>query len=232
MARGGAAGAHDGTERASRLGRRCAAGSTTRGRSAGAADAQADELGETMWHAGGRMSAWEVETLAGDASAAEASARLACERLEELGDSAFLPLGGSAARVLALHARSRRRGGHMVTHGGRSSKRVTTSSRTCSGARSGRVSSSTQAISARPRRVGQEAVQLGAGTDMLNAHASALDEPRGGSTSSPGAKTRRATVGKRASTGARRRANLALAARVRATLDSLAAALVTEPTGD
>jgi class 3 adenylate cyclase/tetratricopeptide (TPR) repeat protein len=56
------------------------------------ADASAEELGQTLLVAGGGMAGWEVETLAGDVSAAEAHARRSCELLEELGDSGMRSL--------------------------------------------------------------------------------------------------------------------------------------------
>jgi tetratricopeptide (TPR) repeat protein len=53
---------------------------------AAAAHASAEALGQTFSLAAEGMIAWEVETLAGDASAAESSARRSCELLEQLGD--------------------------------------------------------------------------------------------------------------------------------------------------
>jgi tetratricopeptide (TPR) repeat protein len=69
-----------------------------------AADAAAAERGEAVWRAGGGMAAWEVETLAGDANAAEVAARDTCALLEELGDTAFrsLAAGQLAASLYAL----------------------------------------------------------------------------------------------------------------------------------
>src|SRR5919197_5201142 len=54
-----------------------------------AGDAAAEELGQTIWLAVGGMTAWEVETLAGDDVAAERSVRTSCEQLEELGDTGY-----------------------------------------------------------------------------------------------------------------------------------------------
>jgi tetratricopeptide (TPR) repeat protein len=54
-----------------------------------AGDAAAEELGQTIWLAVGGMTAWEVETLAGDEVAAERSVRTSCEQLEELGDTGY-----------------------------------------------------------------------------------------------------------------------------------------------
>jgi class 3 adenylate cyclase/tetratricopeptide (TPR) repeat protein len=54
-----------------------------------AGDAAAEELGQTIWLAVGGMTAWEVETLAGETAAAERAARECCDRLEELGDTGY-----------------------------------------------------------------------------------------------------------------------------------------------
>jgi class 3 adenylate cyclase len=60
-----------------------------------AADAAATEREETIWRAGGWMASWEVETLAGDAAAAETAARRTCDFLEELGETAFRSLAAA-----------------------------------------------------------------------------------------------------------------------------------------
>jgi tetratricopeptide (TPR) repeat protein len=69
-----------------------------------AADAAAAERGETIWLAGTGMAAWEVETLAGDHSAAERAARRTCELLEQLGETGFrsLTAGQLASSLYAL----------------------------------------------------------------------------------------------------------------------------------
>ena len=54
---------------------------------AAAGHASAEALGQTFSLAAEGMIAWEVETLAGDPSAAESSARRSCGLLEQLGDS-------------------------------------------------------------------------------------------------------------------------------------------------
>jgi class 3 adenylate cyclase/tetratricopeptide (TPR) repeat protein len=54
-----------------------------------AADAAAGELGQMIWVAVGGMMSWEVETLAGDLTAAERAARRSCGELEELGDTGY-----------------------------------------------------------------------------------------------------------------------------------------------
>jgi class 3 adenylate cyclase/tetratricopeptide (TPR) repeat protein len=55
-------------------------------------DASAEELGQTLLVAAGGIAGWEVETLAGNPSAAEAYARRSCELLEQLGDSGMRSL--------------------------------------------------------------------------------------------------------------------------------------------
>ena len=56
---------------------------------AGSADAAAEEFGQKLWLAAGGMALWEIETLAGDPSAAEHAVRRSCELLEELGDVGY-----------------------------------------------------------------------------------------------------------------------------------------------
>ncbi len=69
-----------------------------------AADTAAAERGEAVWRISGGMAAWEVEMLAGDASAAERVARATTSLLEKLGDSAFrsLAAGQLAASLYEL----------------------------------------------------------------------------------------------------------------------------------
>jgi class 3 adenylate cyclase/tetratricopeptide (TPR) repeat protein len=71
---------------------------------AGSADAVAEEFGQKLWLAAGGMAIWEIEMLAGDASAAERAVRRSCELLEELGEVGyrFLAVGQLAASLLAL----------------------------------------------------------------------------------------------------------------------------------
>jgi tetratricopeptide (TPR) repeat protein len=61
-----------------------------------AGDASAEELGQALLGAAAGIFAWEVETLAGELSAAEAHARRSCELLEELGDRAMRSLACGA----------------------------------------------------------------------------------------------------------------------------------------
>ncbi len=57
-----------------------------------AGDARAEELGQTLLGAASGIFAWEVESLAGEPSAAEACARRSCELLEQLGDTGMRSL--------------------------------------------------------------------------------------------------------------------------------------------
>jgi tetratricopeptide (TPR) repeat protein len=54
-----------------------------------AADLAAAELGQMIWVAVGGMMSWEVETLAGEITAAEQAVRDSCRQLEELGDTGY-----------------------------------------------------------------------------------------------------------------------------------------------
>jgi tetratricopeptide (TPR) repeat protein len=71
---------------------------------ASSADAVAVEFGQKLWLAAGGMALWEIETLAGDPSAAERAVRRSCELLEELGDAGyrFLAVSQLAASLYAL----------------------------------------------------------------------------------------------------------------------------------
>jgi tetratricopeptide (TPR) repeat protein len=55
----------------------------------GSADAIAEEFGPKLYLAAGGMALWEIETLAGDPSAAERAVRPSCELLEELGEVGY-----------------------------------------------------------------------------------------------------------------------------------------------
>ncbi|MFL5942828.1 MAG: AAA family ATPase [Gaiellaceae bacterium] len=65
-----------------------------------AGDVAAEELGQMIWVAVGGMMSWEVETLAGDVTAAERAVRRSWMQLEELGDT------GYRATAFARHADS------------------------------------------------------------------------------------------------------------------------------
>jgi class 3 adenylate cyclase/tetratricopeptide (TPR) repeat protein len=71
---------------------------------AASADATAEEFGQKLWLAAGGMALWEIETLAGDPSAAECAVRRSCELLEGLGDAGyrFLAVSQLAASLYAL----------------------------------------------------------------------------------------------------------------------------------
>jgi class 3 adenylate cyclase/tetratricopeptide (TPR) repeat protein len=70
----------------------------------GSADAIAEESGPKLYLAAGGMALWEVETLAGDPSAAERAIRPSCELLEELGEVGYRYMAVSqlAASLYAL----------------------------------------------------------------------------------------------------------------------------------
>jgi class 3 adenylate cyclase/tetratricopeptide (TPR) repeat protein len=72
-----------------------------------AGQASAEALGQTFSLAAGGMVEWEVETLAGNHSAAEVNVRRSCELLEQLGDSAVRSLA-SGQLAESLHALGRR----------------------------------------------------------------------------------------------------------------------------
>jgi class 3 adenylate cyclase/tetratricopeptide (TPR) repeat protein len=62
---------------------------------AASADAIADELGQSLWLAAGGIALWEVETLAGDAAAAEVASRRSRDLLEALGDTGHRSLASA-----------------------------------------------------------------------------------------------------------------------------------------
>ena len=138
-----------------------------------AADAQAVERGETLWRAGGGMATWEVEMLAGDASAAERAARRTCELLEELGDVAFRAsaAGQLAASLYALGQFAEaeqwaRAAEELASPDDAMSNMLWRQVRAKLLARAGRHADA--------ERLAEEAVARGGKTDMLNWHASAL----------------------------------------------------------
>ena len=71
---------------------------------ASSADAAAEEFGQKLWLAAGGMALCEIETLAGDPSAAEHAVRRSCQLLEELGDVGyrFMAVCQLAASLYAL----------------------------------------------------------------------------------------------------------------------------------
>ena len=137
------------------------------------AEARATELGETVWSAGGRMSAWEVETLARDAAAAARAARRACELLEQLGDTAFLPsaAGQLAASLYSLDQHDE------ADHWAQTAEDLASGDDVVSQMLWRQVRAKLLARGgsfADAERLAGEAVGLGDGTDMLNARANAL----------------------------------------------------------
>jgi class 3 adenylate cyclase/tetratricopeptide (TPR) repeat protein len=137
------------------------------------ADAAAAELGETVWRAGGGMAAWEVETLAGDASAAESAARSTCELLEKLGETGFrsLATGQLASSLYALGRLD------QAEHWAQTAKGLASPDDVTSSMLWRQVSAKVAARRgdfAEGERLAREAVGLAEKTDMLNWHASAL----------------------------------------------------------
>jgi class 3 adenylate cyclase len=137
------------------------------------ADNAAAERGETLWRAGGGMSAWEVETLAGDAVAAERAARRTCEWLEELGETGFrsLAIGQLAWSLYALGRLDdveplTQQAEELASADDVLSNMVWRQVRARLLARAGRHSEGEQ--------LAREAVSLGEETEMLNWHAHAL----------------------------------------------------------
>jgi class 3 adenylate cyclase/tetratricopeptide (TPR) repeat protein len=139
----------------------------------GAADAAAAEREETLWRVGGGMAAWEVETLAGDAAAAETAARRTYELLEPLGEVGFqaLAAGQLASSLYALESFDEAEHFTAAAEGLAASDDVTSNLlwrqvRAKLEARAGRHADAEQ--------IAHEAVVLGERTDMLNWHANAL----------------------------------------------------------
>jgi hypothetical protein len=138
-----------------------------------AADAAAVERGEAVWRAGGGMAAWEVETLAGDATAAETAARDTCALLEELGDTAFRSLAAGQLAV-SLYALERFDEAQVWTQ---SAEELSSSDDAVSQMLWRQVRAKLLARSGRhadAERLGREAVALSEHTDMLNWQANAL----------------------------------------------------------
>jgi hypothetical protein len=137
------------------------------------ADNAAGERGESLWRVGGAMAEWEVETLAGDAVAAERAARRACDWLEELGETGFRSLAiGQLA--WSLNSLGRLDGAERLTYEAEElaaaddviSNILWRQVRARLHARAGRYSDGEQ--------LAREAVALAEETETLNLHASAL----------------------------------------------------------
>jgi tetratricopeptide (TPR) repeat protein len=138
-----------------------------------AGDAAAEELGQTIWLAVGGMTEWEVEMLAGDASAAERSVRASCQLLEELGDTGYRATGtGRLAESLCVLGRFDEAEHVTQVAEGLSgpddlvSQALWRQVRAKLLARAGRH--------AEAERLAREAVALVEQTDMLDSHAHAL----------------------------------------------------------
>jgi tetratricopeptide (TPR) repeat protein len=121
------------------------------------------------------MSAWEVETLAGDAAAAESAVRRACQLLERLGDTAFrsTAAGQLAASLYALGRLDEAERWTQTAEELASGDDVTANMlwrpvRAKLLARGGQHADAA--------RLAREAVGLGEETDMLNWHANALTD--------------------------------------------------------
>jgi tetratricopeptide (TPR) repeat protein len=140
-----------------------------------AAEAAAVERGEALWRAGGGMASWEVEMLAGDASAAERAARGTYELLEELGDTAFRAsaAGQLAASLYALGQFA------DAEHWAQVAEELASTDDAMSNMLWRQVRAKLIARAGRhadAERLAEEAVGRGRDTDMLNWHASALTD--------------------------------------------------------
>jgi class 3 adenylate cyclase/tetratricopeptide (TPR) repeat protein len=137
------------------------------------ADAGAAEREETVWRGLGWMAEWEIESLAGDPSAAEIAARKACELLGQLGETGFrsLAAGQLASSLYALGRLGEAERWTETAEALASSDDVISNMlwrqvRAKLLARAGKHADA--------QRLAREAVQLGEGTDMLNWQGSAL----------------------------------------------------------
>jgi len=140
-----------------------------------AADAAAAERGEAVWRAGGGMAAWEVETLAGDANAAEVAARDTCALLEELGDTAFRSLAAGQLAA-SLYALGRFDESQAWTQ---SAEELSSTDDAVSQMLWRQVRAKLLARNGRhadAERLAREAVELSQATDMLNWQANALGD--------------------------------------------------------
>jgi class 3 adenylate cyclase/tetratricopeptide (TPR) repeat protein len=140
-----------------------------------AAVVQAEEFGETVWGAGGGISAWEVETLAGDSLAAESVARQTCQLLEQLGDTAFraTAAGQLAASLYALGRLDE------AEHWTQTAQELASSDDVTSNMLWRQVGAKLLARGAQhdeAARLAREAVGLGEQTDMIHWHANALTD--------------------------------------------------------
>jgi len=140
-----------------------------------AGDAAAEELGQTIWVAVGGMTAWEVETLAGDLVAAERAARLCCEQLEELGDTGYRSTA-TARLAEALYALGRLDDAAAETE---LAQELTAADDVLSQALWRQMRAKLHARAGRhadAERFAREAVSLHSTSDMVNYHAHALTD--------------------------------------------------------
>jgi class 3 adenylate cyclase/tetratricopeptide (TPR) repeat protein len=194
------------------------------------ADAAAAERGETVWRAGGGMAEWEVETLAGDASAAERGARRTCDVLGELGETAFR---ATAAGQLASSLYALRRLDE-AEHWTQVGEELASTDDVMANMLWRQVRGKLLACDGRyaeAERLACEAVTLGRETDMLNLHATALSD-LGEVYELAGRPQEACAQLEQALALYERKGNLVLATKARSTLARLrqGAALVTEQT--
>jgi class 3 adenylate cyclase len=131
------------------------------------------ESGETVWLVGGGMAKWEVESLAGDVSAAEQAARRTCNLLAALGETGFRSL---AAGQLAesLYALDRLDEAERWT---RVAEELSSSDDVLSNMSWRQVRAkliARRGEDSEAERLALEAVGLAEQTDMINGHANAL----------------------------------------------------------
>jgi tetratricopeptide (TPR) repeat protein len=139
----------------------------------GSADAAAEEFGPKLYLAAGGMALWEIETLAGDASAAERAVRRSCELLEELGEVGYryMAVCQLAASLCALDRLDEadewtRNAEEFTPNDDVASQMLWRQVRAQLLARQGEHESGEQ--------LAREAVALAEETDMLNFHGNAL----------------------------------------------------------
>ena len=137
------------------------------------ADDTEAERGGTIWLAGGGMAKWEVETLAGDVSAAERAARRTCDLLADLGETGFrsLAAGQLAASLYGLDRLDEAERWTQVAE--ELSSRDDVLSNMCWQQVRAKLLAR-QGEAGEAERLALEAVRLAEQTDMINWHALAL----------------------------------------------------------
>ena len=141
---------------------------------AASADAAAEEFGQKLWLAAGGMALWEIETLAGDPSAAERAVRRSCELLEELGEVGyrFMAVSQLAASLYALERLDEADEWTRTAEELDTERRRRLADALAAGA--GSESSPVAASTREAEQLAREAVSLAEETDMLNFHGNAL----------------------------------------------------------